>query len=225
MKSDAIALSAKDRLLQASIKIFASCGYEGASTRALTKEAGVNISAIPYYFKDKEGLYRSVLEFIAGKVRAEMAAKTGAVRAVLKDETVSADACRAMLRDLLASFIRFLMSEEMSPSVARIFMREQIEPSVSFTMFYETTMRPMHETLTQLVARAAALPYPSEEATLCAHAVLGSITIFKTHRELALRRLKWKNLGNPEIEKITAVVLRHADAAMDSYSGKEGKKS
>ena len=218
-------LSAKDRLLQAAIKIFATNGYEGASTRQLTGEAGVNISAIPYYFKDKEGLYQAVLGFIAGKVRAELAVKTAQAREVLKDKNLSSEESRALTHDLFSSFIRFLLGEELSPSIGRIFMREQMDPTPSFTLFYETTMRPMHETLTALTARVAGLPYPSEKATLCAHTLLGSIVVFKTHRELALRRLKWKKYGPKETDKITKVVLRHADVIMDSYRRKEGRKS
>jgi TetR/AcrR family transcriptional regulator, regulator of cefoperazone and chloramphenicol sensitivity len=217
--------SAKDRLLQAAIKIFASNGYEGASTRQLTSEAGVNISAIPYYFKDKEGLYRAVLESIANKAKAELAPKAALIRESLKNGSLDREEYRTLARDLFSSFIRFLLGDELSPSIGRIFMREQMDPTPSFTAFYETTMRPMHETLTALVARMTGLSYPSEQATLCAHTLLGSISVFKTHRELALRRLGWKKYGNKEIDKITEIVLRHADIIFDSTYQKGSKQS
>jgi TetR/AcrR family transcriptional regulator, regulator of cefoperazone and chloramphenicol sensitivity len=217
--------SAKDRLLQAAIKIFASNGYEGASTRQLTGEAGVNISAIPYYFKDKEGLYRAVLESIAHRAKTELAPRAAFIRDSLKNGDLDREAARALAHDLFSAFIRFLLGDELSPSIGRIFMREQMDPTPSFTAFYETTMRPMHETLTALVARMTGLPYPSEQATLCAHTLLGSISVFKTHRELALRRLGWKKYGTREIDKITEIVLRHADIIFDSTYQKGSRQS
>lgn len=209
--------STRDRLLRAAIKVFASHGFEGASTRRLTKEAKANISAIPYYFKDKNGLYRAVMEHIAGLVHGNLAPQAGIVREALNRQDLSETETREMLHGMIRHFIRFLLSEKISGALARIFLREQMEPTASFDIFYETTMRPMHELLTRLVARAANLPFPSEEATLCAHALLGQISIFKTHREAALRRLRWEGYGEAEIEKIEKTVIRHADFIVDSY--------
>ncbi len=218
------ARSAKNRLLHSAIRLFASHGFDGASTRLLSDDADVNISAIPYYFNDKAGLYRAVLDFIAAKAHAELSGKASLAHDLLRDETASPAACRDALHGLFSVFIRFLLSEEISPSLGRIFMREQMEPSPAFTVFYETTMRPMHETLTHLVARAANLPFPSEAATLAAHAMIGTVSVFKTHRELALRRLKWKKYGQQEIQKISDVVWSHAEAVIDAYLKNRGGK-
>jgi len=207
----------RDRLFHAAIKIFAKRGYEGASTREISKEAQTNISAILYYFEGKEGLYQKVLEYIAGTVQAEMASKMRRAREALDKASLSNNDYRIIAQDLFTSFIRFLLSDKISPSVARIFLREQIEPSPGFVLFYETVMKPFHETFTRLISRMACLPYPSEQATLCANAILGSITIFKTHSEMTLRRMNWKKYNDKEIDKITETVLRHADFIMEGY--------
>lgn len=207
----------RERLLQAAIKVFARRGFEGASTRLLTKEAKANISAIPYYFKDKGGLYRAVMEHIASLVQTDLAAQAARARQALDQPDLSTQEARELLHGMIRHFIRFLLSEKISGPLARIFLREQMEPTTSFDIFYETTMRPMHELLTRIVARTAGLPFPSENATLCAHALLGQISVFKTHREAALRRLRWEGYGDAEIEKVTETVIRHADFIVDSY--------
>lgn len=52
---------ARQRLLDAALEVFADKGYHAASTRDITRLAGANIAAIPYYFDSKAGLYRAVM--------------------------------------------------------------------------------------------------------------------------------------------------------------------
>ena len=53
-------------LLQAARDLFADRGYDGASIRAITDRAGVNLGAVTYHFGTKEALYNRVIEtFIA----------------------------------------------------------------------------------------------------------------------------------------------------------------
>jgi AcrR family transcriptional regulator len=42
--------------------LFAKRGYDGASVRAITLEAGVNLGAVTYHFGSKRALYAAVLE-------------------------------------------------------------------------------------------------------------------------------------------------------------------
>lgn len=50
--------SARSRLVQAALRLFAEKGYEAAGTREIAEAAGANISAIRYYFGDKAGRSR-----------------------------------------------------------------------------------------------------------------------------------------------------------------------
>jgi AcrR family transcriptional regulator len=43
-------------------RLFADRGYDGASVRAITREAGVNLGAVTYHFGSKRALYAAVLE-------------------------------------------------------------------------------------------------------------------------------------------------------------------
>jgi AcrR family transcriptional regulator len=53
---------AQTRLIEASTPLFAKKGFAAASVRQLAEASGVNVAAISYYFKGKEGLYQAVLE-------------------------------------------------------------------------------------------------------------------------------------------------------------------
>ena len=42
--------------------VFADLGYDGASTRLISSEAGVNMAMLNYYFGSKEGLFVAIFE-------------------------------------------------------------------------------------------------------------------------------------------------------------------
>lgn len=52
----------KDHILDVAEKIFSELGYDGASTRTISGEAGVNMAMLNYYFGSKEGLYLAIFE-------------------------------------------------------------------------------------------------------------------------------------------------------------------
>jgi AcrR family transcriptional regulator len=50
----------KDHILDVAEKVFSELGYDGASTRTISGEAGVNMAMLNYYFGSKEGLFLAV---------------------------------------------------------------------------------------------------------------------------------------------------------------------
>lgn len=50
----------KDKILDSAERLFAKCGYDGASLRAITTEAGVNLAAVNYHFNSKEALLKAL---------------------------------------------------------------------------------------------------------------------------------------------------------------------
>ncbi len=54
----------RERILNAAVGVFADHGFRGATTRRLGHAAGVNSALIHYYFKNKDGLFRSVIRMV-----------------------------------------------------------------------------------------------------------------------------------------------------------------
>lgn len=75
-------------LIAAGRKLFGQRGFDGASVRAITQEAGANLGAVTYHFGSKLGLYSAVLEEglrpMAGRVRAAAAAEGTALERILR---------------------------------------------------------------------------------------------------------------------------------------------
>jgi len=97
-------------LVEAGRKLFGQKGFDGASIRAITSEAGANLGAVTYHFGSKRGLYSAVLESglrpMAARVR----------RAVASDGT----ARERMLRVVEAYFDHF----EDHPDLPHLLLQE-----------------------------------------------------------------------------------------------------
>src|SRR5580693_858943 len=52
----------KDHILDVAEKVFSELGFDGASTRTISGEAGVNMAMLNYYFGSKEGLFLAVFQ-------------------------------------------------------------------------------------------------------------------------------------------------------------------
>ncbi len=69
--------STRARLLAEGERLFAERGIDGASVRAITQAAGVNLAAIHYHFESKEGLLREVLRSRIEPINSERIARLG----------------------------------------------------------------------------------------------------------------------------------------------------
>jgi AcrR family transcriptional regulator len=52
----------KDYILDVAERVFSDHGFDGASTRMISGEAGVNMAMLNYYFGSKEGLFLAIFE-------------------------------------------------------------------------------------------------------------------------------------------------------------------
>ena len=52
----------KNHILDVAERVFSEKGFDGASTRLISGEAGVNMAMLKYYFGSKEGLFLAIFE-------------------------------------------------------------------------------------------------------------------------------------------------------------------
>lgn len=56
-----------ERILNAAFKCISTKGYANVSSRDIANEAGVALSQLNYYYKNKEGLFKKVVEMLSKK--------------------------------------------------------------------------------------------------------------------------------------------------------------
>ena len=87
----------REAILDAAEAVFADNGFDGATTRAIAEQAGVNAALIHYYFRSKEKLFEAVVARRSGAINS--------YRRRLKD-ALFADGGEPELEDLLDAFLR-----------------------------------------------------------------------------------------------------------------------
>ena len=123
----------RSRILEASIELFATSGFDGASTRTIAERAGVNLPAIQYYFGSKEGLYRAVVEEFAREIRAAVGPTAERIATELASGHPSRRQLVGLLCDMLDIVIAHILDD--SPpnreSRQKFFARMEVEPNAA----------------------------------------------------------------------------------------------
>jgi AcrR family transcriptional regulator len=80
--------STRSELIEAGRKLFGQRGFDGASVRAITREADANLGAVTYHFGSKRALYSAVLEQglrpMAARVRSAASSGGTALERILR---------------------------------------------------------------------------------------------------------------------------------------------
>src|SRR3981081_2580660 len=110
----------RDKILNAAGEVFAERGFEGATVRAITERAGVNIAAINYHFRDKSELYTRVVMDAC------------AVPKTLREAMIqSGEAPEKRIRSLVFIFLRYLLDPDRPAWKQKVTAHESSTPSAA----------------------------------------------------------------------------------------------
>jgi AcrR family transcriptional regulator len=216
---------AREKLIEAGLKIFSETGYEGASTRKLAAAAAVNIAAIPYYFGNKEGLYLAVIDHIISYYKENLGDALAGIRQALKgQEKTTGTEYRALLDGFMQRLVAFVLRESSECSrISKIYMREQLDPSSGFDRLYRGFIREMRETLEALVAAILGGDAGSSEIKLVVETLIGQVAIFKSSRVTVLHNMGWQRYSDETMAAIERIVRFNVNALIEAYREKDDR--
>jgi len=206
----------RQALIDAGLELFGERGFQATSTRLLAERAGANVSAIPYHFHSKEGLYRAVVEHIATEVARHLGPVHDEISAELAKEKLTRSEAKRAITKLMAAFVRLFVESAEPRHWALIVMREQVRPTAAFELLYQIIMRKIHNLLSSLIGTYSGLDPSSDEVKIRAHALLGQVLIFLSSRETILRELQVSQLDERHVELIQRVLQSHVAACLKS---------
>jgi AcrR family transcriptional regulator len=207
--------SARERLIETGLCEFAARGVEGARTRVLAELAGVNQSAIPYYFGGKDGMYAAVIEAIADELAIGLAAhlQVGddcARAGVDRSETE----CAHRLYQLMKAFALTILSPGRQTERTLLIVQEQLRPTRNFDVLFQRFIEPLHRAICGAVASLQNRRDDELAVITQAHALLGQALAFVVAQQAYLRRARCTEIGAAEAQKISETIATMAVAAV-----------
>jgi AcrR family transcriptional regulator len=204
----------RQALIEAGLELFGDYGFKATSTRMLAEHANANISAIPYYFRNKEGLYTAVIEYIAEQIQLKLGHSYTAVRAALEKPELNNDEAQTHLGTMMEALAHLFVESEDAKSWALIILKEQIKPTPAYDILYDNVIKHEHQALSILIARMIGCEPDHEIAIIKAHMLIGQVLIFLSARETLLRRLGVKKLTSQHISLINKLLCKQAIACI-----------
>jgi len=131
---------ARERLLDAATRLFATGGYENATVRDIVAAAGTNLNAINYYFSGKRGLYQAVMLRELERARSFTAELP---------RTVETDRLEQRLESLVLRILTFFVSQH--SQLPRLAALEVVKPSAALDEIWPAMQVSEREELRALV--------------------------------------------------------------------------
>lgn len=166
------------RILERALELFAAHGYEGTSTRLIAESAGVNLPAIQYYFGNKEGLYRAIVDDIIADTDRHMADVAPRVRDALDNPEATPEELTALLCEMLECFVTLVTSGRQVESRRRVFARAEVEEAPGLDTLHESGMQRIFKPCLGLLSRIHGKPETDPEMTMRTLALVGQVVIF-----------------------------------------------
>jgi TetR/AcrR family transcriptional regulator len=132
----------RERLVDAALEVFASHGFEGATTREIARRAGVALAALPYHFTTKEALWKAAADRIFGQLGEAFGPRLAGLEGV---------DVRTRLRLVLRDFVRFQAAH---PQLHRFMIQEGIARTPRLEWLVETHIRPIYAFVSAMIEEA-----------------------------------------------------------------------
>jgi len=197
------------RIVDAALRLFGERGYEGASTRDIAREAGVNAPALQYYFDSKEGVYLACIAFFVERVWEHLEDVVSHAEAVLADAQAGDRALTDAYLGIQARFASFACDVPEAVHWRMFMARERagLGPAASFDVIDKGLNRRLFAATSGLIGRLLGKPADDEETRIRTLTIDGQVLVFRMMRRQVLSMLGWENIGQQETERVAAVIL------------------
>jgi len=197
--------STREHILQVALEAFSIHGFDGASTRAIATEAGVNQGLIPYYFGTKQALWREAVD----RAFEELHAAIGEIDLLPVTDEGSPD--RSAVARMIRRYVAFVARH---PEFVRLMHEEGKRKGPRMRWLVDRHVRPLMEGLTKTFAQvgeATGMPSGIEPIHLN-YIFVGAVAMI-FHQAPECQRLADYDPTTP------SAVEAHADALVQLFLG------
>jgi AcrR family transcriptional regulator len=138
--------STREHLLQVALEAFSIHGFDGASTRSIATEAGVNQGLIPYYFGTKQTLWREAVDRAFEELHAAMG------ELVVIPEASERFQDRDAIARIIRRYVAFVAAH---PEFVRLMNEEGKRKGPRMRWLVDRHVRPLMDGLAKVFSRLA----------------------------------------------------------------------
>jgi len=139
----------RQRLMDAAARLFAERGFENVTVRDICGQAGANVAAVNYYFRDKAGLYQEVIRRIIGYMQQMMERAHNAGHNKNPEER---------LKHYIRTFLQHILEPGDHCWQGMLIAREMTEPTPGLDMIFEQAVRPNSDRVRDLISEIMGRP-------------------------------------------------------------------
>lgn len=160
-------LPTKERIIDVAGAIFGKEGFKAATIRKIAKAAHANVAAVNYHFRDKEGLYRAVLEDIFSKGFQKFPS--------IRDTENLCEPDQKLRTFIQGMFYRFLSNQGWQgiSGKGKLIAREFLDPTPAFEDIVEIYIKPHKDILVSIISELSEKKMSMEKALPCALSIIG----------------------------------------------------
>jgi AcrR family transcriptional regulator len=206
---------ARDHLLAVAISLFGECGYDGVSTRELTKHAGLNQASVYYYFRTKREIY------VASVIKCFNAVAADRIEMIESLELLEKVNLEDVLRAFIAPHVRYVTKRE-GYDYLRIFRTFSTAPEDILVELYKEHFGPHRQRFIDL-AHKLEPNIPLEEL----HRSFGIVAnmIVSTLFDHGYQETRGKNPYKVNAEQFINMLVAYNAAGMRQLRASERRKS
>lgn len=202
----------RKKIINSSIILFANKGFYSTSTREICRHAGVNLSLIPYYFGNKEGLYINIIESIINYgltfLQNELT-KVNDIKNMSRDEKVN------LYKMLLIKYTDFLYSENVPSSFVILMVKEQVVSHSKFSDIYSQRISVFYKSLRKILASILGKNENDKSIVFEISSIIGQILSFKFMDRATLTAFNQDAYTKEDNKKIKNIVLSYIDTFIE----------
>jgi TetR/AcrR family transcriptional regulator, regulator of cefoperazone and chloramphenicol sensitivity len=135
--------------MDSAARLFAERGFENVTVRDICGQAGANVAAVNYYYRDKSGLYQEIIQRIIFNMKQMMERAHDAGPNKTPEER---------LKHYIRTFLRHILQEGDGCWQGMLLAREMTEPTPGLDMIFEQAVRPNSDRVRDLISEIMGQP-------------------------------------------------------------------
>ena len=197
----------EQKIIEVATKLFAKDGFDGASTREICKQAGVNISLISYYFGGKKELYEKIVSGMVTNIISHMKSNMGFHEIPVDFNQFSNQEKKEYLFKALSFIVDYFYSDKISDDAIMIFYREQITQNVTLNAMGYNVFR-------KLLASILNKDENDKEVIFRCITIIGQIHSARVFKQFSLNVMNQETYSQEDIDLFKKLTISQIKAVL-----------